>query len=168
MAGLPRRIIKVTAQTGLQLPALLLPARQRGCSLPPARAGRPQAGGEGLARRRAKSALGRGRGETSGRGGAAPRRTPGASRRPPESREGLACARAEGGVVGFWSWARASAVFQTTPRRRPRARGNRGGARTLGGDGGPTRLLDPGSPFLAGAGAQGRRRRRFRMNEAGG
>lgn len=44
MAGLPRRIIKVTAQTSLQIPALHLSARQRGCSHPPAGAGRPEAG----------------------------------------------------------------------------------------------------------------------------
>ena len=86
MAGLPRRIIKVTAQAGLRLPHLLFSAWRIGrlsLSLPPPFARRPEAarrgsghGGEG------SLALGRGRGDTSGRGGAAGRRRPWASRGP--------------------------------------------------------------------------------------
>lgn len=48
MAGLPRRIIKVTSQAGLWLPALFLPAQWmwwRGPSLPPARDPRWEARG---------------------------------------------------------------------------------------------------------------------------
>lgn len=70
-----------------------------------------------------------------------------------------------GGVLGSGAGLRG---LSDHPRRRPRAGGNRGGARTLGGGCGPTRFPDPGFPFSARAGAQGRSSRRSRMNEPGG
>lgn len=119
MAGLPRRIIKVTAQATPRLCALLLPARRtrrRGSSLPSARGRRREARGqrgEGLAAAaREVRRWGGGSGETSGRGGAAGRRRPGASRWPPR-RRGRPGLHIGGGwgrwVAGLWSRVRAGA-----------------------------------------------------------
>lgn len=119
MAGLPRRIIKVTAQANPRLCVLLFAARRTGrrsFSLPRTRGPRWEARGqrgEGLAvAAREVRRWGGGSGETSGRGRAAGRRGPGASRCPPRGR-GRPGLHTGGGwgceVAGFLSWARAGA-----------------------------------------------------------
>lgn len=162
MAGLPRRIIKVTARAGLRLPALLLCAQRTGQhrpSLPLACSPRWKARGRAervRPQRRGKSGAGEG---AQGRLPAAVGHSGGGDRgllggrRP--SGAGLACALAEGGAAGLrcsgLAPPRASAISQTTRERRPRARGNRGGA-TLGGGCGWTR---PSIPVSARAGGRG-------------
>ena len=177
MAGLPRRIIKVTTRARLRLPALLLPSRRTGRSgpsLPPARGPRWEARGSAervWPRRRGKSGAEEGAPgrlpAAVGQPGSGDRGLPGGR---PASGEGLARALAEGGAAGL----RGSGLGSGPPRplRPPQAeaagaRESRRGPdsrRGLWTDTAPR----PRIRVSARAGAQGCGSRRFRMNEPGG